>query len=320
MTGSPPPPSTGTDRDARAAWRAYAILAFMPLFFSSNIVIGRAAIAEVEPWTLAFWRWLLAFLILLPAAWPGFAEHRETIRREWRSIAMLGFLGMWLCGGVVYLSLNHTTATNGILIYTSSPVIILILEIAFRGQRTSLRQVLGIALAFFGVATILLHGDIARLLALRFNPGDVGIAVAATSWAIYSVVLRRGRLGDLPTIVLFAAIALAGVLLLVPMVAWELIALGHFPRTSVAWTSIVGLAVFPSVLAFSSYQYGVKVVGPTITGIFLYLLPAYGVGMAVIFLGEELHAFHAAGLVLVSCGVMLATAPTKLWKRLGLRR
>jgi drug/metabolite transporter (DMT)-like permease len=304
------------DRDASATLRAYAILVFMPLFFSSNLVIGRAAVAEVEPWTLAFWRWLLAFLILLPAAWPGLKEHRDVLRREWRSIALLGFLGMWLCGGVVYLSLRHTTATNGILIYTSSPVFILLMEIVFRGQNTSLRQVVGIALAFLGVAAILLRGDIARLLALEFNPGDIGMAVAAISWAVYSVVLKRAALTELPTVVLFAAIALGGWILLTPMVAWDMIALGHFPQTAHAWASIVGLAVVPSVLAYSSYQYGVKMVGPTVTGIFLYLLPAYGVVMAVLLLNEAFELFHAAGLVLVSCGVVLATAPAIVWQRL----
>jgi drug/metabolite transporter (DMT)-like permease len=303
-------------RDA-ATVRAYAVLVAMPLFFSSNMVIGRAAVAEVEPWTLAFWRWFLAALILLPAAWPGLKAHRATLVAEWRLLAVLGFLGMWICGGVVYLSLAHTTATNGVLIYTSSPVFILLLEIAFRGQRTSLRQVLGISLAFLGVAAILMRGDLERLLALQLNPGDIGIASAAFAWAGYSVVLNRSALTELPTIVLFTAVALWGVVMLLPMMAWELLVHDHMPLTASAWISIVGLAIVPSVLAFSTYQFGVKVVGPTITGIFLYLLPAYGVLMAVIFLGEELRAFHAAGLILVTCGVALATLPRELWRRLA---
>ncbi len=295
---------------------AYAVLVLMPLFFSSNLIIGRAAVAGVEPWTLAFWRWFLAFLILLPVAWPGLKSHRAALLRHWREILGLGFLGMWICGGIVYISLKHTTATNGVLLYTSSPVFILLLEMAFRGHRTTLRQVAGIAMAFFGVATIILRGDLARLAAFDFNIGDVGIAAAAFSWAIYSVVLKRAALTSLPTVVLFAAIALAGWLVLLPMTAWEIFVLGHFPTGVNAWASIFGLAFVSSVLAFSAYQYGVKTVGPTVTGIFLYLLPAYGVVMAVLFLGEELRAFHAAGFVLVTAGVILATAPSTLLRAL----
>jgi drug/metabolite transporter (DMT)-like permease len=303
------------DRNPNVILRAYAVLLLMPLFFSSNLVIGRAAVAEVEPWSLAFWRWFLAFLILLPAAWPGMKAHRAILFAQWKTIAILGFLGMWVCGGGVYLSLNYTTATNGILIYTSSPVFILLLEIAFRGQRTSIRQVAGIVLAFVGVAAILLGGDLARLVTFEFNVGDIGIAIAAISWALYSVVLKRAALAGLPTIVLFATTALAGWIILFPMLVWEMVALRHVPASVEAWASIFGVAIVASVLAFSAYQYGIKVLGPTVTGIFLYLLPAYGVLMAVVFLGESLRAFHWAGFVLITLGLVLATAPSGLWQR-----
>lgn len=291
--------------------RPYAVLAVMPLLFASNLVIGRAAIDDVGPWTLAFWRWLLAFLILLPAAWPGFVRHRTLILGEWRIVAVLGVLGMWFCGGVVYLSLRHTTATNATLIYTSSPVVVLLLEMIFRGKRSSPRQIAGIALAFTGVLAILLRGDPARLMALEFNVGDIGMASAAIAWATYSVLYSRAGLGALPNSTLFAVIALAGCVVLVPFMAWESASRDVLPTGRDAWASILGVAVVASVLAFSAYQYGVRTVGPGTTSIFMYLLPAYGVGLAVLFLGETLAAYHAAGFVCVTCGVILATAPRR---------
>ncbi|MCZ7642043.1 MAG: DMT family transporter [Pseudorhodoplanes sp.] len=150
--------------------RAYLILLIMPMFFSTNIVIARAAVATVEPWTLAFWRWSLASLVVLPFAWHGLVAHRRALLAEWKTIALLGVLGMVICGGIVYLGLKSTTATNGVLIYTSTPVFVLLLEAIFRGQRASRRQVAGIVLALLGVATILLHGDPARLNALGSMP------------------------------------------------------------------------------------------------------------------------------------------------------
>jgi len=62
--------------------RAYLVLVLMPMFFSTNIVIGRAAVATVEPWTLAFWRWVLASLILLPFAWRGIRLHRAALLEQ----------------------------------------------------------------------------------------------------------------------------------------------------------------------------------------------------------------------------------------------
>lgn len=288
--------------------RAYIILVFMPLFFSSNLVIGRAALDLVEPWTLSFWRWGIASAILVPFAWSGLRQHREALVAQWKLIALLGFLGMVICGGFVYMALRETTATNGTLIYTTSPVFVLILEVMFRGQRATLRQVGGILLAFLGVAVIVLRGDLDRLLGFEFNLGDLGILLAALSWAAYSVILKRPSLQVFPTRTLFAVIASTGAVMLLPIMVWESIAVTTVPARTDAWMSIAGLAIFSSLLPFLSYQYGVKVVGPSITSVFLYLLPVYGVAMAVIFLGEEFHAYHAAGFVLVMAGVVLATA------------
>ena len=97
---------------SRSNLGVYALLALMPLFFVSNLVMGRAAVAYVEPWTLAFWRWALAALILLPFAWRGIAAASGDVRAAWREIVALGFLGMILCGGLVYVGLKTTTATH----------------------------------------------------------------------------------------------------------------------------------------------------------------------------------------------------------------
>jgi drug/metabolite transporter (DMT)-like permease len=92
----------------------------MPLFFASNLIIGRLAIETVPPWTLAALRWSIASLILAPFAWSDVRDHAETIVARWKLIVLLGFLGMWICGGIVYVALQYTTATHGTLIYTAS--------------------------------------------------------------------------------------------------------------------------------------------------------------------------------------------------------
>ncbi|WP_186395168.1 MULTISPECIES: DMT family transporter [unclassified Stappia] len=295
--------------------RAYALLLVMPLFFASNIVIGRAAAATVEPWTLAFLRWLVAFLILLPFALPGLKQHRDEILRNWRLITIMGLLGMWFCGAGVYFALRYTSATNGTLIYTSSPVLILMLEWLFRGRAIGRREAIGIVLAILGVVAIVVKGSLGQLLALRFNAGDVIFAIAALSWAVYSVLLKRKTLAAVPTISLFAALAFAGVVTLAPFTLVEIVETGHFPASLDAWLSIFGLALIASVLAFYCFQHGIAVVGPSTAGLFMYLLPPYGVIMAVVFLGEELHAYHFAGFLLIMSGLVMATAPVSLWRK-----
>lgn len=292
--------------------RALVILFVMPLLFSSNIIFGRAAVADVEPFTLAFLRWLLTAAILMPFVYPVLVRHRDLVRRLSMQLVVMGFLGMWICGAMVYLALKYTTATNGTLIYASSPVMIILIEWLYRGRNVGWREAMGVGLALVGVIVIVAQASWHRLLSLQFNTGDLIFVGAAISWSLYSVGLRSQRLDSLQTLPLFALIASAGALLLAPFAAVEMVTQWAFPNTLRAWTNIAGIVVLASLLAFSAFQYGVKVIGPSLAGIFLYLLPVYGVSMAILFLGEQLMLFHVWGILLVISGVVLATFPSRI--------
>ncbi len=220
----------------------YALLLAMPLFFVSNLIIGRAVTNAVEPSTLAFWRWFLASLILLPFAWRGILDNAARLRGLWRELLALGVLGMLICGAGVYLSLRYTTASNSALIYTSSAILIVVLEAVFFRARLSGGRVLGALIGFAGVAVIILHGEVSRLLSWQFNVGDLGIALCAAAWAVYSILLKRKELKALPTLPLFAAITIVGSIVLAPFMLYELIALDALPRGHEQWIAIVALA------------------------------------------------------------------------------
>ncbi len=289
--------------------RAYGLLLAMPLFFSSNLVIARGMGDAVPPFTLALLRWAVAVLILLPFTWNGIIAAAPVLRGSWRRLLLLGFLGMWICGAGVYMALSLTTATNGTLIYTTSPILVLVIERVVFGKPLSAARLAGVVLAMAGVAVIVLKGDLTALARLDFNPGDLGMAAAALAWAGYSLVLRNETLAGVPTLPLFAVIAMAGVATLLPFSVVELGTVGGWPKTPALWAAIGGLALFSAVGAFSLYQYGVKVVGPAVTSCFLYLLPVYGVAMSVAFLGESFGAHHLVGMALVLVGLIAATAP-----------
>ena len=284
----------------------------MPLLFSSNIIFGRAAVEDVEPFTLAFLRWFLTDIILMPFVYPILKRHRDQLLKMTPQLALMGFLGMWICGAMVNLALKYTTATNGTLIYSASPVLIILIEWMYRGRKVGPREAAGVSLALAGVVVIVAKASLERLISLQFNLGDVLFIGSAISWSIYSVGLRSERFMPLQTFPLFALIASAGAVLLAPFAIIEATLLWTFPDTLSAWTNIAGIVVLASLLAFSSYQYGVKTIGPSLTGIFMYLMPVYGVGMAIVFLGETLANFHIWGILLVLSGVVLATWPKRI--------
>jgi drug/metabolite transporter (DMT)-like permease len=292
--------------------RDIALIALVPLLFSTNSVIGRAVAGEAGPWTLAFLRWTLAFLILLPFAAPAIAASRTALAARWREVLALGFLGMWVCGGVFYQALHFTTATNATLVYASSNVLILLLEWIFRGRRIGARELAGTVLAFAGVAVVALGAEGGTF---TVNPGDALVGLASLAWAIYSVVLKRPGVAALPGSALFATIMAGGILLLLPMTIWENLRADALPQTPFAWLAVALVALLPSVGAYSGYQYGVRRFGPATMAMSSYLWTPYAIGLAVLFLGETLRLYHFMGFALILPGVILATARPREGRR-----
>ncbi len=305
------------DSANRQARLAVLVMIVTPLVFSTNLVFGRHVVGAVAPFTLAFIRWFTVALVLAPLAMREGPAVRALIRKRPGRLVLLGFLGMWICGALVYLALRYTTATNATLIYTTSPVYILLIEAAWRGRAITAREWIGSVAALVGVAVIVTKGDLAVLTGLDFNIGDLLILGCAISWAVYGVLYRDDDLQTVSNLGLFALVAGAGAACIAPFAAWELATGIPLPSTLEAWGSIAGIILFASLLAFSGFQYGVRNLGASLTGIFMYMLPVYGVFLAVIFLGERFQGFHMAGITMVLGGVIIATFPVE---RLRARR
>ena len=224
---------------------AYGLYIVGSALLASNPVVGRAAAHVVPPIGLAFWRWLIAFLIVLPFALPGLLTHRGQLKAQWRRYLLLGVLGQGISGAIVYYGLERTSATNASLIYATSPAMILALAAVWLGDAIRPRQVLGILLAMAGVLVILTRGDPEALLHLSFNVGDLLVLTGAVSWSVYTILLRQSGT-PLPVVTAFAANAFAGVLVLAPFYAWETVAVRPVPFSVSTILSIVAVALFES--------------------------------------------------------------------------
>lgn len=287
------------------------VMLLTPLMFSSNLIFGRGLVGVVPPFTLACIRWLSVSLLLSPLIWAERHQIKALFQSNARLMLLMGFLGMWICGGLVYLSLNYTTATNGTLIYTTSPVFIMLIEWLVLGRVIIARQWFGAFVAFMGVAVIVTRGDWHIFTTMRFNIGDLMILVAAISWAIYSVLGRKPQFMVISTFANLGLIAFFGAITLIPLALWEWQQATTPLITQAALPGLVGIVFISSILAFGGFQYGVRKLGTVTAGFCMYLLPPYGVGLAVLLLGEQLYSFHIAGIILVMTGIVLATWPKK---------
>lgn len=288
------------------------MFALTPLFFSTNLVFGRGLISEVAPFTLAFLRWSGCAILLLPIIMREKETAIPFVKQHLAHWLMLGFLGMWICGAIVYMALQTTTAINASLVYTTSPLFVIVIQFFWVKRVIKTREIIGIAAATLGVSFVILKGDLGQLLELDLNFGDLLMLGCSISWAFYLIMQKTDKGKDVPTFAMLGLMATAGALLLAPFAAFEFLSGAKMPVTQSAWLSIAGMIFFSSLLAFSGTQYTIKHLGPAISGMALYLLPIHGVLLAVVMLGEKYHVYHFIGTVLVLGGVILATIPKKL--------
>lgn len=283
---------------------AAALLFIVPALWSVNYLIARLAPALIAPHLLAAQRWLLAGAAFCLLARRELWVQRQAVLADWRHMLVLGALGMWICGAWVYLGGQTTSAVNIALIYSLSPVLIVLVSRLWLKEPFSAVQALGVALALAGVLHVVLKGQWGDLARVRWVAGDAWILGAALSWTFYSILLKRWP-SPLTEGARLGVIALAGVLVLLPFAAWEA---AFAPQPAFSWPGLalaVAGAVLPGYGAYLGYSVMLRELGAARVSVVLYLGPPYGALMAWAVLGEPIRLYHAVGLALILPGIYL---------------
>lgn len=289
----------------RPRFPPYLLLTLSSLFWAGNWIVGRGFRADVPPLALSFWRWAIALLLVLPFAWPHLRRDWPKMRANWHWLALFGLLGIAAYNTLAYLGLRYTTATNGLVLNSFIPIAIVALGWAFHGKRLRGIEALGIAASLFGVLTIVAHGDPAVLAGLQLNIGDFWILVSVFVWAAYTLMLPHRPTID--PMSFLAAITVFGLLELAPAYLWEMNEGRHVVVSLPSLLAIAYTGVFPGFLGFVCWNRGVAEVGPAKAGLFIHLMPVFGIVLSVIFLGENPEAYHAVGIALIFLGIWLNT-------------
>lgn len=285
----------------------YLLLVMTTLFWAGNFVLARATHETIPPLALSFWRWAVAFVMLLPFALPYLVRDRALIRANAGRLVVLAILGVANYNSFVYIGLQTTTATNAVLMASTTPVLIVALAFLLLGQTITTRQFVGIITSMLGVACIVLEGDLSSLATQQINRGDLWVIAAGLSWAAYSVLLIRWRVPGLHPLAFLATTIGVGALALAPLNAAGVAAERPFEPGWVSVGTILYVALFASLLAFICWNRAVAELGPARTGQFLHLMPAFGAILSMLLLGERLHPYHLAGIALIATGIWLAT-------------
>lgn len=284
---------------------AYLLLILTPMFWAGNFISARAIAPDTDPLLLALLRWLVALLLILPWWWPVFRREWPAMRKSLGILSWLSFWSVAMFNTMIYLGVESTTATNAAIFQSIIPVLILLLGWVFYAERVSLLQGIGIVLSISGVLVIVSKAQISRLLSLQLNPGDLWVMMAVISWAIYSITLRH-RPATVSAFGFFGLSVLLGVLMLLPLALWEQGGIVVPSWSLWIWALVGYIAIFPSILAYLFWNRGVAEIGAATAGLFIYLIPVFGLILAVLFLNETVHGYHFAGILLIATGILLA--------------
>ena len=283
----------------------FAVVSALALW-AGNWIVARAVRDDIAPGLITSGRVVLVMLTLAPLALPGLAARlRAFTARDWAVLAALGLFGGGSHNAMQYLGLQSTTATNGTLFFSLSPVTIMVLAGMVLGERIRAMQWAGVAVSFAGVLVIALRGEAEALASLSFNPGDILCFVSMIMWSGYTICLRLQR-AQLEPIQLLFMVCAVGLVTLLPWLAWDL---AYDPRAHFNLNGTLAMlySAFASViLAYAGWNYTVARLGAARVGGFSHLLPAFGVIFAALFLGEVPAWYHVVGVALIFGGIALS--------------
>ena len=272
---------------------------------ATNIIVARGGVEYVPPVSLAFWRWLTVFLILLPFFYSEILSNKKYFNKEFWKLFFLGSMGCGVCGAFPFLAGQTSTVTNMGIIYTSSPIFIILISSIFFNEKINLTKIIGLISCLIGVFAIIIKGDFYLLINLNFTIGDLWMLAAAIGWALYSIYLFYWKT-KLKIFQRFTLIAFFGVVSLLPFYVGEEIFFEKtvFSREFFMW--VIFAAISPGIIAFTLYTMAQKKLGASLTGFTLYIFTIYGAIYGYFLFEEKLENYHLIGTVLVFIGVYLA--------------
>jgi drug/metabolite transporter (DMT)-like permease len=283
----------------------HLLLFLTSLFWAAHWIVARAVVPYASPTGMAFWRWAAAIALLAPFAAPALVREWPAIRRAWRPILFFGTCGTVVYNVIGYYGIRDSTATNAAMFQSLTPAWIPLAAWLMFRERIRVITAAGLALSFAGALVILSRLDFDVLANLQANPGDLWLLGNTALWALYTACLRwkPAGVGD---IAFMFAVMLAGMLTGIPAYLIDLAAGGRVEPSAPFILGVLFLAAFPSILCYLMWNKAVAIIGPAKAGAYLHLIPILGAAMAMLFLGERLHLYHAVGLALILGGVWLA--------------
>ena len=282
------------------------MLTLATLFWAGNFTVGKFAYTEnIPPYSLAFLRWALVWVILIPFTFREILKKKNEIKDNLSLFFILGLTSVGIFSSFTYNALNHTQVINASLFNTAIPVSIILVCFLLKIEKTNIFQISGLIVSVLGILAIITRLDLNILLTLSFNKGDIYMLVAIISWGIYSALLKR-KTFSISLLSLIQVICTFGLIVLLPAFLFELTQEKIIEVNSNFFYILFFIAIFPSIGSYYCWAGAVSIIGANRAGIFLSLIPLFSTIFAIIFFNEKFLFFHFIGSILIILGLFLS--------------
>lgn len=292
--------------------KAYLLMVFVAMFYSGNILVGKA-INDLPPITIAFFRLLLAFLIVAPFAYRQAYLTRETFYKLKWPFLLMTLSGVTFFNTFIYGALQFTSATNVAVLETVIPALTVILSALLIKERLPRIAIIGVVLSISAAMYVVVDGQIFSLHQLDWNPGDLIMIGAIICWSVYSMMVKQYMAFFKPYAALFVMTGLSVIVLLpIMMIEWSITGIPDLTFQLPMYGGLLYLGLFPSLIALLFFNEAVGTLGASRASVMLNLLPIFTMAGAAIWLGEAITIHHITGTMFVIIGVWLTTKKVKL--------
>ena len=289
---------------------AYILLFLAALFWSGNFIVGKfASYYQIPPFSLNFYRWLFAWLILAPFTIQEILKKKNYILENYKYYTVLGITSVTIFNSIVYYSLNFTQVISGVLMISTIPVMIIFISSILKIEKTNIFQLLGVSFSFLGVILIITKANFEILMNLDFNKGDITMVVGMLSWATYSALLKKKK-HELSQLSLLEVVISFGFLFLIPIyfIEYQMGFRIELDRNFIMVLSYVVL--LPGLASFIFWIKGISLIGANRSGVFLHMMPILSAIMAMIIFNEKFMFYHMLGAIFILTGILLSNRKT----------
>tara|TARA_B100001758_G_C18398366_1_gene607388 strand:- start:397 stop:1272 length:876 start_codon:yes stop_codon:yes gene_type:complete len=282
------------------------LLVLTTLFWSGNFIVGKAASTfEIPPFSLNFYRWLFAGLILIPFTFKEILKKRNYILDNISFFIVLGITSITIFNSTVYYSLYYMQVISGVLMISTIPVWIMFISSILGIEKTNKFQIIGVILSLLGVLFIITKSDLEVIKNLAFNRGDLIMAIGMFSWALYSALLKKKKY-EISQITLLEVVIITGLIFLIPIYILEMNIGNQIELGKPFILTLSYVVLFPGLAAFFFWIKGIGIIGANRAGVFLHLMPVFGSIMAIILFDEKFMIYHLLGAIFIIAGITLS--------------